>query len=72
MEKKHTREKYGVDHYFKTKEFKIKCENFYYKKWGVIHQSHVKEIQDKIQTTNLKRYAVKTYLNSKHSRNSIN
>jgi hypothetical protein len=69
--KKNIEEKWGVDHYFKTEEFKAKTKIYYLQKWGVTHQLMIDDVKDRIKKTCLERYGVETYLNTKHSRESI-
>jgi len=61
----------GVDHYFKTDEFKAKTKIYYLQKWGVTHSLMIDDVKDRIKKTCLERYGVETYLNTKHSRESI-
>jgi hypothetical protein len=64
-------EKYGVDHYFKTDDFKIKSKKYYLNKWGVEHQLNVDEIKERIKETCISKYGVSTYLNTEHARSCV-
>lgn len=64
-------DRHGVDHYFKSEEFKARMKNYYLEKWGVDHQSKVPEVQHRIRSTCIDRYDVSSYLQTSHARNSI-
>ena len=51
-------EKFGVDHYSKTNEFKEKRKETSLNKWGVDHYSKTDEYKEKIKNTSLERYGV--------------
>ena len=53
--KKNNREKYGVDFYTETEEFKEKVKATFLKKYGV-HPTKLKETQDKKRKTNKEKY----------------
>ena len=58
-------EKYGVDSYTKTDEYKNKKKDILLKKYGVDHYSKTDEYKEKIKKTNLEKYGVEHYSKTK-------
>jgi len=58
-------EKYGVDHYSKTDEYRKKFIETSIKKYGVSHPSKSNDVQNKLKNTNLEKYGVTCVLNNK-------
>ena len=57
-------EKYGVDSYFKSDEFKNKAKKTFIEKYGVDSASKLKAVIDKVKATKLERYGSSTYNNA--------
>ena len=55
-------EKYGVEHYNKTDEFKDKCKIISLEKYGVEHYTQSNLVKDKIKQTSLKKYGEDSYM----------
>ena len=67
--KKTNIEKYGVDNYSKTEEFKDKSKKTNIEKYGVDSYSKTKEFKDKMINNNLKKYNTEYYFQSKDCKN---
>ena len=69
--KKTNLEKYGVEHYSQTKEFKTRVQKTSLEKFGVEHYSQTKECQEKKSKTVLEKYGVDNILKSSSVKEKI-
>lgn len=69
--KNHYLEKYGVDHLFKTEEFKKRFKKSSLEKYGFDNPGKSKEIKEKIKKTNLERFGSTTWLGNKENSKKI-
>ncbi len=64
-------EKYGVDNYSKTDEYKIKFKKTILEKYGVDHYSKTDEYKEKVKETTLSRYGVSSYAKTDECKDKI-
>ena len=69
--KSHYLEKYGVDHLFKTDEFKERFKKNSLEKYGVDNPGKSEEIKERIKKTNLERFGSTSWLGNKENRKKI-
>ena len=69
--KKHYMEKYGVDHLFKTDEFKQRFKETSMEKYGVDNPGKNKEIIERIKQTNIDRFGETSWLKVKGNSDKI-
>ena len=65
------RDRYGVDHYSKTDDFKEKYKKTSIEKYGVDHVLQSEEVKNKISDTNIKKYGVSYPSQSDEVKNKI-
>lgn len=61
-------EKYGVEYYYQTEEFKRKRKNSFIKKFGTDNPQSLDEIKNKTIQTSLKKYGVTNYAKTDESK----
>ena len=64
-------EKYGVEHYFQSDDFKAKCKETLQKINGVNHNSQMKSVQSSIKHTNYEKYGNENFSRSNHFRECL-
>lgn len=65
------KEKYGVDHISRSKDFNKKMNEAMKEKYGVENAAHIKGVKEKKKLTNLKKYGTEYPLESKEVRDKI-
>ena len=65
------KEKYGVDHISRSKDFNKKMNEAMKEKYGVENAAHIKGVKEKKKLTNLKKYGAEYPLGSKEVRDKI-
>ena len=65
------KEKYGVDHISRSKDFNKKMNEVMKEKYGVENAAHIKGVKEKKKLTNLKKYGAEYPLGSKEVRDKI-
>lgn len=69
--KRKTKEKYGVESYSKTPEYKARAKQTSLEKYGVDNPNKCREIREKIEQTNLQRYGYKNASKSERVKQKV-